>query len=151
MSKSEKIRRFVKDNPGATKAQIAEGTKLDRAFVDAVCRQRVAAGEFILDDGGYTWNVDFVRGKHGQRLPKKVVGNRAALRQRKKRKAAAPRIKSMKALADKVCPPAITPLTHLQTTWEALNAVLNLDGAEPMLVLAYQSHREAVAMAAAIG
>lgn len=153
MNKSQKVREFVQGHAGARAADIAAGTKLDAGFVATICGQQVARGQFTGNAAdGYTWNADFVA-VPGGRKPKKMRGFKAEKRARQKRKSASnkvARVPSMKALADKVCAPVVTPLTHVQTTLAALDAVLDLEGAEPMLVLAWQSHREAVAMVAAV-
>lgn len=144
MSKSQLVRDFVKAHAGVRAADIAAGTKLDAKFVATICGQQVARGQFSGSArDGYTWNDDFVAGR-GAPKPKKLRGFKAEKRARKKTKPV--KVRTMRELADKLTTPAVTPLTHVQTTLAALDAVLDLEGAEPMLVLAWQSHREAVAM-----
>jgi hypothetical protein len=150
MSKSEKIRVFVRENPGSTKDQISAGVKLDRQFVKTVCAQRVKAGEFVCDDeGGLSCNPDFVKGKHQHHQDDKVRGNREALRRQRKAKTAKqrkPRVTSMRELADRHAAPVITPVSHVLTTLSALTAVLDLEGSEPMIAAAFRSHCEAIAL-----
>jgi hypothetical protein len=146
MNKSDKLREYLKAHPGATKAQIVEGAGLDSKFVDAVCRQRVAAGEFILDgDGGFTWNPDYVRGGGVKRSGKKVLGNRAALRKKNQPR----KMKTMRELVEKHAP-SLTPASHVRSTLAMVEAVLDLDGADPMLVAAMNVHRESVVMLAGL-
>lgn len=153
MTKSEKIRKFVREHAGAGKQAIIDGTGVDAHFVTAICGQRVKADEFKLDkDGGYTLNGDYVRGSRTvSRLPKKVRGFRAEKRARKAARGS--KLKSVADVARKhaggVCVAPSPVQMHVRTTFTVLEAVIDLDGAEPMLQAAFRAHKEALEIAGA--
>jgi len=143
MSKSQVIRECVQENSGITKPGIVEGTGLDMKFVDTICRQRVDRGEFMLSPGGgYSINVDFVKFKKGAPAPrrkpgKKFQGNRALLRQAKKRQ---PRTTLADVARKLLAPPASLPKPgrvtvlagHVQAALDAFLETIDLDSLNAM-------------------
>jgi hypothetical protein len=149
---SEKVRQYVKAHAGHTRAQIAAGTGIDGGTVAKIVYGRVKRGEFLLNDtGGHFLNPDFVRGKHTDRLPKKVRGFRAEKRERKAKRVT--KLKSVAQVArrhlDKAAVAPSPVHVHVHTTFTVLEAVLDLEGAEPMLVAAFRAHKEALEIAGA--
>jgi hypothetical protein len=145
---SDKVRACIAGGP-VDRATVAERTKVDADTVAKIVYGGVRRGEWLDEEGALSVNPDYVKGRRASAPGKKLKGNRAALRdKRARKKGKATRVPSMRALADKVCAPAITPFSHVRTTLEGLRSVLNLEACDAMIVQAFRSHDEAVLLAA---
>ena len=151
------MREFVKGHAGCSAAEIAAGCKLDGKFVRTVAAQRVRAGEFVRDGDGYTWNNDYVPGKHGQRSAggPKIKGNKALLREQRKqvRQGKPGNVRSMRDLVKKHAPVTLDVLAptqtqklqwHVRSTFANLQSIINLEGADTALIVAFRVHEESV-------
>jgi hypothetical protein len=150
MRNSQKVREFVTAHPDSARATIAAGTGISGETVGKIVYGRVKCGEFLEEPSGEVrMNPDFVRFKQTNRLPKKLRGFRAENRARKG--------KGLISLADVArkhvsgAPSASVASVSLQSlalsTFAVLEQVLDLDGADPMLVAAFKAHGDALRLA----
>jgi hypothetical protein len=152
MGNSEKVRQFLTAHPDSTNARIAEGTGLSRKVVSCSVCERLKAGEFTRNEAGEVrLNPNYAPSTQLNRLPKKVRGFRAEKRARKAARGS--KLKSVADVARKhaggVCVAPSPAQVHVRTTFTVLEAVIDLDGAEPMLQAAFRAHKEALEIAGA--
>lgn len=156
MSKSEKVREYIRAHPGALMADIAAATGLPLgAFVSTICGQMVKRGHLVRDSsGGLTLNADYLRGARrspGKRLAEKVRGNREHLRAQRRAKKSPP--KTLRDVVRKHLTPVVqnrNPLlpfvSHVGTALAAFGETIDTESLNEMSRTALRSLGESVTL-----
>lgn len=144
-----------------SRAEIAAGSGVDGDTVSKILYNWIKRGRAVEDDRKLVLlNPEFVpyaQQKKPRKLPPKVRGFKAAARAAKA-KAAAKKPRTYGDLLDKIradCPSPVFEgepnigrllVQHARTTFNALKLTIDLLGAEPCTVAAFESHAQALSL-----
>ena len=141
-----------------SREQLAAGSGVHPETVSKILYTWIKRGRVVEDDKRLvSLNPDFVPYAHKKatrKLPRKVKGFRAAAREAKKK---ARKVRTYGDLVNKLREPRPAVFVdvpsqgqllarHVNSTWQAVQSVMDLEGADPMLVAAFTVHAEAVAL-----
>jgi len=157
MGNSEKLEVYLRASPERrSREAIAAATGVSGEAVSKILYSWIKRGAVVENDVGVLWNHEYVpyARQKSPRLPRKVKGFRAAAREAKKK---ARKVRTYGDLVNKLREPRPAVFVdvpsqgqllarHVNSTWQAVQSVMDLEGADPMLVAAFTVHAEAVAL-----